>query len=372
MFNPHHSPFGFRLAATISIVATGLFAVEPAFAQLPPAPAQNVDPSPEARKQFSLGVAHLQDPDGARYEEAYRAFYRAYSLSPSWKILSNLGLSAFKLERFTDAIEAYERYLASGGADIEAAERQQIERDLELMRGSSGTVVLRTQSGEAATMRDTRQRAVGGPVTNEYALAAGATLTLQLAAGHHELAVTTAAGRKTLEFELAAGEKRELVLDAAAPPASTTAGAAPPLADPSPSAPPAPPNTSPVADSGHRAPIGAWIVGGAGALLLVAGGVTGFIGLGKKSDLEDRCPDNTCRYTSAEQKDEYESDKDSLKTLGTTTTVLLTAGGVLVAGGATWLLLGSRSDASQTGSRPVHVGAIAAPGLAAISAQGVF
>jgi hypothetical protein len=73
-----------------------------------------VEPSPEAKKYFQIGVDLLRDPDGAQQEAALKAFRRAYDISPSWKILGNLGLSALELERYTDGIPAYERYLASG------------------------------------------------------------------------------------------------------------------------------------------------------------------------------------------------------------------------------------------------------------------
>src|SRR6478735_11807780 len=82
------------LATTCAIQAYAA----PSRAGLPPAPAAEVQPSAEARQQFQLGVSLLQDPDGARYEDAFKAFYRAYELSPSWKILGNIGLSAMKLE----------------------------------------------------------------------------------------------------------------------------------------------------------------------------------------------------------------------------------------------------------------------------------
>jgi len=68
--------------------------------------------TPEARKNFEAGVGFLNDPDGARYEPAYAAFKAAYQASPSWKILGNLGLCALKLERNSEAIEAYQRYLS--------------------------------------------------------------------------------------------------------------------------------------------------------------------------------------------------------------------------------------------------------------------
>src|SRR6185436_89604 len=77
------------------------------------APARAADPpvSEEARMHFTAGVNLLRDPDGARYEEAYREFKAAYAASPNYKILGNLGLCAMKLERDGEAIESYSSYL---------------------------------------------------------------------------------------------------------------------------------------------------------------------------------------------------------------------------------------------------------------------
>src|SRR5687767_2361394 len=61
--------------------------------------------SEEARLHFEAGVNLLQDPDGARFEEAYREFKTAYAATPSWKILGNLGICAMKLERDSEAID---------------------------------------------------------------------------------------------------------------------------------------------------------------------------------------------------------------------------------------------------------------------------
>ncbi|HYJ09195.1 MAG TPA: hypothetical protein VEX18_09295, partial [Polyangiaceae bacterium] len=70
------------------------------------AAAADVPISDNARAHFNAGVSLLQDPDGARYEEAYREFQAAYADSPSWKICGNLGITAMKLERDGEAIDA--------------------------------------------------------------------------------------------------------------------------------------------------------------------------------------------------------------------------------------------------------------------------
>jgi tetratricopeptide (TPR) repeat protein len=101
-----------------------------------PAHAEEVPISPDARAHFAAGVNLLQDPDGARYEEAYAEFKTAYQISPSWKILGNLGIAAFKLERDGEALAAFEKYLAEGAQEIDAEERAQFERDVTTLRAS--------------------------------------------------------------------------------------------------------------------------------------------------------------------------------------------------------------------------------------------
>ena len=85
-----------------------------AMASLPTAAFADVQITEEARQHFKAGVNLLNDPDGPRYEEAYREFKAAYAASASYKILGNLGLCAMKLERDGEAIDAYEKYLAEG------------------------------------------------------------------------------------------------------------------------------------------------------------------------------------------------------------------------------------------------------------------
>ena len=77
--------------------------------------------SQEARAHFRVGVSFLDDPDGARYGDAYREFRSAYALSRSWKILGNIGLTAMKIERDGEAVEAYRQYLVQGGDQIDGA-----------------------------------------------------------------------------------------------------------------------------------------------------------------------------------------------------------------------------------------------------------
>ena len=137
----------------------------------------------DARQHFSAGVALLKDPDGAKYEDAYREFKAAYASSPSWKILGNLALCAFKLERDGEAIDAYEKYLNEGGTNIDPGERKQVETDLKTLK--TGAVPLKlTVNEKGAMIEDVRVASGGNRVVNIYGPVDG-TIELRVHPGHH-------------------------------------------------------------------------------------------------------------------------------------------------------------------------------------------
>jgi hypothetical protein len=334
-----------------------------AHAQLPPAPAVEQDPSDEARKYFQIGVELLQDPDGARYEEALKSFRHAYEISPSWKILGNFGLSALKLERCVEAIEAYERYLSAGGSQIEPAEREQIQRDLDIMKSSTGSVTLHVLGGAAVTVNDTRQRSVGGPVVNSYQLAANQALTLRLVAGRHSIVANAGGKQASLELDINSDTKldQELDLDKSSAPAPLPVAA--PLAPASLAASSAPAEHA----SGSSLRTVGIVVGGVGVAALVGGAVTGIVGAHKQSTLNGKCPDYTCSYHSAAEKSSFDSDKASLRTLGTATTALLIGGGVLTATGITLFFSSGPKQSERIGLTTLF-----GPSGGSIVARGAF
>ena len=101
----------------------------------------------EGKRAFAAGVILLQDPDGAKYEEAIVQFHRAYELVGSWKILGNVGLCALKLERDGEAIDAYEKYLDGGKKEIAPDERTQVERDSVALRAQVSHATLQLPAG---------------------------------------------------------------------------------------------------------------------------------------------------------------------------------------------------------------------------------
>lgn len=221
--------------------------------------AGDVPISDTAKRHFEVGVALLDDPEGARYEDAYRAFKAAYADSPSPKILGNIGLCAMKLERDAEAIDAYGRYL-SGVADIDPQEREQIERDLKNLEAA--IVKARVNVTPAgATVIDTRTPVQGAPVVNRYGPTAG-PLELGIRPGQHEITVQLDGyDDASWTFEAAPGAQldREIALS------KTAAGEEP---------------STPIPDS-------VWHGVAITSVLVVGAVVTGSIALAKDSEFKD-------------------------------------------------------------------------------------
>jgi hypothetical protein len=176
--------------------------------------AGDVTIEPEARKLFEAGVELLDDPEGPRYERAYRSFKAAYEISPSPRMLGNIGLCAMMLQRDGEAIDAYTRYLAEV-KDIDPEERAQIEKDLKVLEAEVATLTVETDDG--GTVVDEHVKTRGGSVTNRYGPVIGGRLVLRLRPGTHRLSIETSAGAsKARVIELAPGQSKTQSLGVAA------------------------------------------------------------------------------------------------------------------------------------------------------------
>jgi hypothetical protein len=285
--------------------------------------AQEVQVSDNARQHFKTGVAYLTDPDGARYEEAYREFKTAYADSPSWKILGNLGITAMKLERDGEAVDAFEKYLAGGGQQIDPAERAQMERDL--MTTKAGVVFLSIKvSPPGAVLVDERQPLTGRAVTNRYELAQDGTLRVGIRQGHHRItAKLDGYDDQVWELDAAPGPEvtHELTLEkpkaAAAPVAAAGAGAAP----------------APTAME-RPIPVPVIVLGAATGALLVGSGVVGLMAMSKNSQYKDK--------NDGQHVDEAQSLHDSGETLNIVADSLLVGG--IIAGTVTTVLYLNRPE----------------------------
>lgn len=291
--------------------------------------AQEVPISEEARAHFKAGVNLLQDPDGARYEEAYREFKAAYAASPSWKILGNLGIAALKLERDGEALEAFERYLQEGGDQIAPEERAQVQRDIETLR--AGVVRLTVSSSPpGARLLDERIPTSGPPIRNAYGPLDGPT-TLGLRAGHHRLTAQLE-GYPDVVWEVDVSPRQELthVFELSAAPAAVGT-----TVDMTPASP------TPPAATNSTLRTASYVALGVGVLGLGAGTVFGLSAKSKYDEGNELCPSFPCSLTAeeADRREQLGEDGDSAKTLSL---VGFIAGGVGVAAGVTLFVLSGR------------------------------
>lgn len=317
--------------------------------------ADDVPISDSARQHFQAGVNLLQDPDGARYAEAYREFQMAYADSPSWKILSNLGIAALKLERDGEAADAFAKYLAEGGANIEADERAQVERDLQTLR--AGLVKINIQSDPpGALLTDERVPPNGNTVVNRYGPLAAA-VDLGIRGGHHRMTASLSGYKDSVwEFDTPAqGDGHVFKLEPV-----TVAG---------PATGPANPDLGQVPPSGSAnrpVPAGVFVGVAATGALAVGGVVVGVLASGKRSDYNTA---NANIHSQADQ-DHAKSLRDSGQTLNLVADGLFA--GAVVAAGVTAVLFFTRPTHEAPAATALHVSPVVASNGGGLFLSGTF
>jgi hypothetical protein len=276
--------------------------------------------SDDARSHFNAGVNMLKDPDGPRYEDAYREFKAAYAASPSYKILGNLGLCAMKLERDEDAIVAYEKYLAEG-KDLKPAEVQQVSTDLATLKAGIVHVTLESDP-PGAKLVDVRLPVRGETITNDYGPVAQAT-RLGIHQGSHKMTAKLEGYLdSTWEFEATAGQDMPVHKFVFVKP---TVSVAPPVAL-------APAGEAPPAVTHRPVTPGVWIGLAATGALTVATVVTGVIALQDHS--------NFVSENNGQDPNKANSDKSSGQTMNIVNDACL--GGAIVAAAVTAVLFFTR------------------------------
>jgi hypothetical protein len=236
--------------------------------------------SDEARAKFSAGVALLTDPEGPRYEEAYRAFKAAYASSPSPKILGNLGLCAMKLERDDEAIAAYEKYLTEMGKDLPPDDAKQIKSDLATLKASVAHIMVESDP-PGAEIFDARVPVRGDRILNSYGVLSQPT-KLGLRQGTHQLTVRLSGQPdQTWDVEVIGGQDlppHKFVFKTEA----TSPSPAVPVS-PAPTQPPPPP--PPVMS--RPIPTSVWIGAGVTGALTVATVATSVLAMANHNDYEN-------------------------------------------------------------------------------------
>jgi hypothetical protein len=341
--------FGFRTLCQGALLAAVLWAAPAAADEIPE----------EAKLYFKNGVELIQGQP-PNYQDAYYQFKLAWEKSKSWKVLSNWGLCALKLERDGEAIWAYTEYLSKAGKDVDPDERKDLQRDLLLLNGNAATVNVMS---DVADLEIVDARAGSPAPPQSYRLENG-QLTLRLRAGSHTLTASSQGKQQRWEVTLSPGRNEEHHFEFAVP-GPAPASAAPPATAPA----AAPATAAPAPKRGGSVRSVGYVVGGLG---LVAVGAGVFVGSGakdKESQARGKCDNRP--ITGFTCPESVRGDFESAQSQARTANVLLIAGGVVAAAGVGMILFGGPKNTEQS-SATLQLSTILGPRDAGLFATGSF
>jgi len=330
--------------------------------RLTAAEARAADPSriTEGKKYFAAGVALVNDPDGARYEDALVQFKKAFEALGAWKVLVNIAICSLRLERDGEAIEAYEKYLVAGGQEIDKSERADIERDLATLRVQVVRLHLELRASGGSIV-DERMDARGSRIVNRY-LATQRTLDLGVHPGHHVVTIQLGGQEARWEVDLAPGTPVNHTVEMSAAPLSGTA-------KPSSETRSTPDASSPVKKDVRALRIASFAALGVGAVGLGAGTAFALRSVSQRAQADDICPDpNRCPIS---QRDTVNGLDDNARSAKTFATVGFVVGGVAAGAGITLLVLAGSKQA-PTAASPVEPQVRPWIGLGSLGVMGSF
>ena len=295
-----------------------------------PALAEDID---EGTKKVARDLANEGQKEGAEghWDKAEELYSRASTLYPKAPTLVlYLARAQAKQGKWAAAVANFERIDGEWGND-EKTLSQAFRDSLELARKE--VIEARTHLAFVTIFVD-GSKTPTVLLDNVKVPVAALSAKRSIDAGTHTIAVT-ADGMKPAEVTFTARERDVVEKRIALEPEAT--------------APPGPlatnvgvkGNADAASDGPSRAPM--YIAFGLGGAGLVLGGITGGIALGKHSTLADKCPTGTCT-------DQYRSDVNSYKTMGTLSTVGFIVGGVGVAAGIVLLVISPKKEAPKAAS----------------------
>lgn len=306
----------------------------------------------KAREHFKQGAQLF---DERRFADALDQFERSYGLFPHHDTLFNLAQVHVALGHPVQAVEAFEKYLALGGAAIPADKRQQVEAELKVQQQRIGDIKV-SVTPNGAEIRVDGDRVGKSPMSGAVKVPAGHHRVEAMLDGYRtEQREVDVAGLGHVELQLSLESLAPVVATAVpvaapapAPPApvapAPTASQAPAMAPSAPTAAPAQPTVPPPQKGTSASPGTTQRVFG---YLAMAGGlVAGGVGVAFAIDGQNK-HNTALDQWYAGQKDQAratESDSVDEKTKGF---VVIGAGGALALTGAILLITAPSSQASQ-------------------------
>jgi hypothetical protein len=289
-----------RWIAAAAFLALAALPGGDAAAQAPeegPRPERAVEPEESERIELAREHFHkgLELTEAGRLEEALAEFQKAYDLSPSYRILYNIGQVSRHIGDAARSLRAFERYLADGAGEIEEARRAEVEGEIAALRPLVGKVRVQIDTAGAAVLLD-------GMKLGEAPLPE----PLYVRPGKHRLQAELGKRIAVETIEVAGGQAIDVAL---------ALGSARPRPRP-----PVPPRPKPPVAAGGRRPL--WIGWAATGALAAGAGVTGVLALVSAGQLGD------ARYAGPDRRPAADSE---VRALGEQVDALAVATDVLAA-----------------------------------------
>jgi hypothetical protein len=105
----------------------------------------------EARRHYERGLQLYTNGD---YEGALAEIERAYQLAPSFKIFLTLGRIYKQLNNYAAALNAFQRYLDEGGADVPDERRVEVDAEIKQLAARVATIEIKTREGATIAIDD--------------------------------------------------------------------------------------------------------------------------------------------------------------------------------------------------------------------------
>ncbi len=244
----------------------------------------------EARYQTTIEQA-VREFSLSNWAEARALFRRAHALSPSARTLRGMGMAAFELKLYVDALRELSAALLDAARPLTEEQRKQVQGLIDQSRAFVGRYQVVLEPVQSRPLVD-GQDALFEP-GNVLLLALGDHVVSASADGYQEMRVPLRVdGGENLVLRIAL----QPVVAAPAPTLAPAPAAAPApapalnsLAAPSAPAAPQSATTAPAAQSRAGLGTAAWISLGTGVALGGAAAAFWFMGEGKYSDLQKTC-----------------------------------------------------------------------------------
>jgi hypothetical protein len=269
-------PFALAPAA----ILTAILAAAPAHAQ-GPGPTNRA-----AAAHYNKGVELYGQGDR---KGALDEFRRAYETQPNFRLLVNMAQIQLQIEDWVGAYTSFQRYLADGGAKVNAERRAQVEGELKRLHAHVAILTVTAADHDVEVSLD--GKAVGKTPLDK---------PLVLPAGAHTL-LAKKEGRPDVERRADLAGEVTVVLDPGAPPPAV-AGVAAPAPAPVPAPVPARAPAQPAPDarkSSHGVPA-TWISWGITGALAGSTAVTGVLALRASSKYSDKLNESPVTHSELE------------------------------------------------------------------------